>query len=340
MTLKEIAKRANVSTSTVSRIINSKDNSFASESVRNRVWEIIKETGYVPNRSARSLRLTNGETVKTISSKTIACIFARTKNPIDNPFFSHVARAIEQQALSMEYVVAYSFSTFDIDDISVLNRITSNTVDGVVVLGRFSNEIMLFLKRHYKNIVYVGLNSIDVSWDQVICDGYDAAITAMRYLIEGGHKKIAYVGETTNEVRYTAYFDALSNANLPFDKKLVSDCDSSGTGGYYGAEELLRNNPDLPDAIFCTNDITAITAMKYLREKGIKSPKDISIVGIDDIEIAQFVSPMLTTVSIPKNELGQMAVKVLVDRIEKGHRLAMKVVLPHKLIVRESSKKS
>ena len=322
-----------MSPSTVSRILNSPDNSFASEEVRNRVWQVVQSVGYTPNETARNLRMKKND--KKLPSKTIACIFARTKNPMDNPFFSQIARAIEQQAISMGYVVSYSFSAFDIENTSIIERIVSTSVDGVVVLGKFSTNIMRFLNHHYKNIIYVGLNNIDVCWDQVICDGYEAAICAMRYLIKMGHHSIAYLGEIKNEVRFQAYADALAETGIKLDKKLMVDCESGGSGGYTGALALLKSDAAV-SAIFCINDITAIAAIKYIRERKLNVPKDISVISIDDIEMAQYVTPMLTTVKIPKSELGKMAVKTLVDRIERGHRLSMKVTLPHNLIIRES----
>ena len=335
MTLKDVARLANVSTSTVSRIINSKDNSFASEAVRNRVWEIIKSTGYVPNVTARNLRLRD-ITEHTRASNSIACIFARVKKTIDNPFFTQIARAVEQQALAMGYVMTYSFTAFDIENIAILDKIMTGPVDGMVVLGRFDVATTRFLKKYTNNFVYVGLNGIDFDCDQVLCDGYEAALSAMDYLVNQGHKTIAYLGETKHEVRYKAYIHALEKAGIPIESRLAINCESSSNGGYNGIQQLLDTNPTPPSAIFCINDITAIAAMKRLREAGLKIPQDVSVISIDDIEMAQYVAPMLTTVGIPKTELGAMAAKILIDRIEKGHKLPTKIHLPHKLVIRES----
>jgi len=334
MTLREIAKLANVSPSTVSRILNSKDNNFASEAVRDRVWEIVKSTGYVPNAVARNLRMNSESKLK--PAKTIACILANVKAAVDNPFFAQVARAVEQQALFMECVVAYSCSIFDMDDDAVMEKIISTPVDGIVILGRMDKPMVKLIKKHKKNVVYIGVNSIEADWDQVICDGHDVADRAMRYLIEEGHKNIGYLGETKDEIRYTAYIKALTAVGIPIEKSWIINCPPRGDGGYVGADALIKNNKIMPSAVFCVNDITAISALKRFREEGLKVPRDISIIGIDDIEMAQYVSPMLTTVEIPKTELGQIAVKILIDRIDKGHKVPMKITLPHKLVIRES----
>lgn len=336
MTLKEIASRAGVSVSTVSRVLNSSDDSFGSREVRERIWKLVKETGYVPNKSARSLRM--GES-HTESSGVISCIFGRTKTPADNPFFAQIARAIEQQALQMGYVVNSSYSIFDLKDTNILKTITTMKTDGAIVLGMFGAETRTLLERIYKNIVYTGLNSVDAQWDQVNCDGYQVGLTAMNHLLDLGHTRVAYVGETKNEIRFSAYKDALEQRGLPLDMSLVSNCPLDGASGYVGAEKLLQQSSPGPTAIFCGNDITALAVLRKLAELKKKVPADISVIGVDNIELSEYISPMLTTVGVPKEEMGQMAVRILIDRINKQHRLPMRVVLPHKLVIRESTAK-
>lgn len=336
MTLKEIAQRAGVSVSTVSRIINSPDDSFARKSVRNKVWEIIRETGYIPNQSARELKRNKSET-SSLHAHTLTCILGRNKNPEDNPFFAQVARAVEQQALSMGYVVSTAYSIFDIHNRALLQKIQSVKTDGAIILGRLDSKTHQFFDKYYKHIVYVGRNLIDAEWDQVICDGYEATQTALRHLIGSGHKRIGYIGETENEVRYQAYLDAVRENQLESGGDLIGRCQQDCTGGFSGASYLLKSADPLPTAVFCATDVTAIAAIKRFSEAGIKIPEQLSVVSMDDIELAQYVSPMLTTVSMPKTEMGKLAVRILIDRINKGHRLPMKVYLPHKLLIREST---
>lgn len=334
MTLKEIASRAGVSVSTVSRIINSPDDSFASKKVRDRVWAIVKETEYVPNPWARALRQPNDELVR---SHTIACIYGRSKTSSDNPFFANIARAMEQQALSMGYVISCTYSIYDVQEKDFLQCIPSNVTEGAIVLGRFNSNIKNLLKKRYKNLVYTGLNYIDAEWDQVVCDGYDAAETALMHLIRSGHRHIGYIGETDNEIRFEAYKAILQREGIRIDWTVVSDCLQDSSGGYQGAEKLVKSAAELPTAVFCANDTTAIAALKRFSELGISIPKKMSLISIDDIEMAQYVTPMLTSVAVPKEELGKMAVQTLIGRINKGHRLPVKIVLPHKLIIREST---
>ena len=338
VTLKDIANRAGVSVSTVSRIINSPDDSFATKAVRDRVWEIVKETGYIPNQAARELKQKKKETRLT-RTYTITCILGRTKTYEDNPFFAQVARAIEHQALSMGHAVATSYSILDLDHPELIQRINSVQTDGVIILGRFNSRTYDFFTKHYKNIGYVGRNVIPENLDQVICDGYEATKTAVQYLLDNGHRHIGYIGETVSEVRYQAFLDTLRENGLDCPVDLISRSTQDGTGGYLGARRLMETAKQLPTAVFCATDVSAIAAIRCFKEAGIKVPQQLSVISIDDIELAQYVSPMLTTVSMPKIEMGRIAVRTLIDRINKVHKLPMKILLPHKLIVRESTAK-
>lgn len=335
MTLKDIAKRAGVSISTVSRIINSEDDSFARKEIRDKVWEIIRETEYVPNQTAIDLKH-NKNRGNAKNQLTLTCILGRTKNLEDNPFFAQVARAVEQKALSLGYVVSLSYSILDINNTELLKKIESIKTDGAIVIGRFDIGTLKFLKEHYKNIVYVGRNIIDTDIDQVICDGYEATRTALNYLIQCGHKRIGYIGETINEARFRAYQSILAEEKLDNDSNLVCSCYQNGVGDWSGVDVLLQKATPKPTAVFCATDIAAVSTIQQFTKAGIKIPQDISIVSMDDIELAGYISPMLTTISMPKSELGGIAVQTLTNRINKVHKLPMRIFLPYKLSIRES----
>lgn len=333
--LKDIAEKAGVSVSTVSRVINSPDGSFATAEVRDRVWQVIRETGYTPNNVARQLRM--GETSKrSMPTKTIACVFGRARTPADNPFFSEVVRAIEQQALKMGYVVVAVYTLLDFQNKALLEKVASVSTDGVIVVGRFDERMRAFFEHTYRYLVYTGLNAMDSDIDQVISDGYAAAEAAIRYLYSLGHRRIGYIGETDEEVRYDSYRDTLRDLGLTYDASLVCSCPLEKKGGFEGASRMLANAKKKPTAVFCANDITAIAVIQCFMQAGLKVPEDISVMGIDNIDVAQYMNPMLTTVEVPKMELGKNAVRLLIDRIENGKTIPMTIKLPYRLIVRES----
>ena len=332
MTLKDIAHAAGVSISTVSRILNGNSTNAASKEVQNKIWEIARAGGYIPNSSAQALK--TGSSVKK-HNNSIACIYARSMDAKNDAFFSTLTRSIEQEALKEGFIVKYSFSAYDIQNPATLHQIKNNEVDGVAVLGRCDKETLKFLKHHFKKVVYAGLNALDAEYDQIICDGYAVATEAMEYLLQLGHVRVGYIGEMQKEVRYTAYRDTLKKHNIPFDKNLVTNVPISSDGGYQGAKRILGLTKDIT-AFFCINDITAIGALKAIQDCNYKIPEDISVISMDDIDISQYVTPMLTTMHIPIDEIGRMTAKILIDRIKNGHSLPLKISLPFYLVRRES----
>ena len=312
MTLKEIAKEAGVSISTVSRVINKNSTNAASKEVQDRIWEIVRRTGYTPNSTARDLKMGGTDSPEPLS-RSIACLFARTEDSKSDLFFSTLARSIEQEAFKHNYVLKYSFTAIDIHHPNTFRLITDNHVDGVVVLGRCDKQTLSFLKKYFNCVAYTGLNILDAKYDQVISDGYQASLTAMNHLMSLGHTRIGYIGETRDEDRYTGYCTALNT----------------------GARQLIDRGVDV-SALFCSNDVTAIGAMRAIQETGCRIPEDVSIISIDDIDTAQYLSPMLTTIHMPVEEMGQMTAKILIDRIEGGHRLPIRMNLPYYLASRES----
>ncbi len=332
MTLKDIANAAGVSISTVSRILNGKSINAASKEVQDKIWEIARAGGYTPNASAQSLK--SGTSVRKLT-KSIACIYARSTDAKNDAFFSTLTRSIEQEALKEGFIVKYSFSAYDIHNPAIHHQIVNNEVDGVAVLGRCDKETLKFLKLHFKKVVYAGLNALDAEYDQVICDGYAVATDAMEHLFGLGHVRTGYIGEVQKEVRYFAYRDALKKHHLPLDHNLVTNVPISSDDGYQGAKRILERSKDVT-AFFCINDITAIGALKAIQDCNYKIPEEISVISMDDIDISQYVSPMLTTMHIPIEEIGKMTAKILIDRINNGHSLPLKISLPYYLVKRES----
>lgn len=334
MTLKEIAREAGVSISTVSRVINKNTTNAASKEVQDRIWEIVRRTGYTPNSTARDLKKGACEGTEPLS-RAMACLFARAEDSKSDLFFSTLARSIEQEAFKRGYVLKYSFTAIDIHHPNTFRLITDNHVDGVVVLGRCDKQTLSFLKKYFNCVAYTGLNTLEARYDQIISDGCQAAMAAVNHLAGLGHARIGYIGETRAEDRYKGYCAALSEKGLPFRKEYVADVPLSSEGGYRGARQLIERGADVT-ALFCGNDITAIGAMRAIQETGCRIPDDVSVISIDDIDTAQYLSPMLTTIHMPVEEMGQMTAKILIDRIEGGHSLPMKVSLPFYLANRES----
>ena len=171
--------------------------------------------------------------------------------------------------------------------------------------------------------------------DSVICSGYDAITTIVDYLHSIGHRKICYLGETKCEQRYTSYVDSLKRLDLPFDKSSVIDVLFTPSDSYSGLKHALNNGLDCT-VIICANNASAAGVIKALREARKSIPRDISIVGINDVESTCYLETMLTTISIPYDEMGKHVVRLLLDRINHGHYAPVKLYIPSRLVVRDS----
>lgn len=343
ITLKDIAKRAEVSVSTVSRIINNDTTRPASAETTARVWRIVHELNYVPNQTARQLiHMVKGEN-STVKKKSIGCLVASCEDTFGDPFFSEVISGINAEIVAQGYVMEYNFpiSPQGTMDAALFNNIVTRKVDGAVMLGRVESDMLKMLKSNIPHLVYCGLNYIDDDITQVICDAFQGIFTVVEYLISLGHKRIGFLGTTNlekkliNERRYLAYEKAMKDNGMAVDKQYVCDVPLSFEGGYQKMSEIIRRG-DYASAYCCANDVTAIGAMRAILEQGLKIPQDISITGFDDIQIANYTVPSLSTVHTLKEEMGKLAVRTLVDCIDGKSSLPVRINFPYDLVIRES----
>jgi len=331
-TQKEIAKAAGVSVSTVSRVLGGMGEKAASPQVVRRIWETAKKLGYAPNPAARALR--RGEKAAGEPPR-IVTLLARVTDTESDPFFRALAQAVDEEilrqgcpllpALTLEQGMERGF-----------RRLERLRPDGLVLLGRCSGEAARRLGRRWPAIA-AGLNPSGQSEvDQVLCSGREAARMAMEHLLGQGHTRIAYLGECNVENRYSGYRETLREKGLPFLRELVQEARQTEEGGEKGVLPLLAL-PEPPTAIFCANDSVAIGAVRGLRKKGLSVPGDMAIISVDDIAPAGMVHPRLTTIHIPKDDMGRLAVRLLLDRLQGGHSETLRLNLPCRLVVRESA---
>jgi DNA-binding LacI/PurR family transcriptional regulator len=206
--------------------------------------------------------------------------------------------------------------------------------DGLIIIGKCAQKALKALKRHEKNIVSINRNSTNYEVDEVLCDGKKIAVTAIDYLVKCGHKKIGYVGDCHSETRFEGYQQAQIHYHLESDIDYIFDTTPNEDHGYEAMEYFLKQS-DPPTGIYCANDILAIGMLKCLNKRRNRFYMP-SIVSSDDIAEAQYTTPMLTTVSLPKNEMVRFALILLLDRIQGGHRIVSRLEMEGTLIVRES----
>lgn len=344
--LKDVAEAAGVSVSTVSRVINGDRERPASAGTTEKIWAIVKELGYIPNQSAKNL--VKGEGTRQEGKGSIGCIYTSTIDVKTDPFFSCIGIGIQQTLREKGYEMAYALSTYNMDFSKIYNHIVNHPTEGIIVTGRFENDILDLIKKQSNHIVYAGVNAVNAGFDEVLCDGYTGAKTALRHLLERGHRSIGYVGylhdqdkegALVNEHRYSAYLDFMKEQNLTVDERWVVHTRLRTTGAYEAMNDYLQkiDQSAMPSCFYCANDATAFGVMKALQVHGIKIPEEVAIIGLDNVEMAQFVTPTLSSVSIPRKSLGIQAVQLLVDQIEHDRKYPLRVDLPFELVVRESS---
>lgn len=333
MTLKEIAAKAGVSISTVSRVVNSKNDKAASPEVCNRIWQIVRESGYTPNANAQNLQMGSAYAPQQPRGK-IYVVFSRKVDTYIDPFFTDLMHAIEKEAFSRKYPIQTILSDEELRNLST-GSIEKHS--SAVILGQINDSNLSFLKTRFRYLAYVGLNALPESAmiDQVLCSGYKAARAAVAYLSGLGHRCIYYIGETQNEERYQGYLDEMKSRGIPTKPEYVRNTKLSPQCGYECMVQTLAQKGNCT-AIFCANDDTAIGVVRALLEHGVRIPGDISVIGMDDIEVSRYLSPMLTTVHIPTEEMGKQAAKLIIDRMEGGHKTPMKIIFPSSVSPRES----
>lgn len=333
MTIKDVAIHAGVSISTVSRVVNGKEEKCASHEVRQRIWQAVNELGYVPNKSAIELKQIEKNKVE---SGRIFIYLARLKTDRVNSYFEELSEKVKEECLAQGMKIGKVIKGDETAEF-LKQKIQISKNDGLIVLGKHDVVPREFLSLFSKRVTYIALNNVELNFDQVMCDGKEATEVAMKTLYENNHRRIAYVGEIIDEIRYVAYKNFLISKNIEMPRDYAIGTTMTEKGGLVGVAKFLeiRNRPT---AIFCANDVTAIGVIKALRLSGIKVPEEVSVISIDNIKAVEKEMPILTTVEIPLKELGSCAVKVLCDRINGGHKVRMKVILPVTLIKRTSVK--
>ena len=330
MTLKEIAAEAGVSVSTVSRVINKSGKSPAGKEVRKRILEIAQRTGYTPNAHARNLKMhsvrENGN-----ACRSIACLFAQAADIGSELARAVLVKGMEEEARIHDYSLKYSLSSLDGFLPPAFDMMANSSVDGIAVIGGSladtdsTGQYLCHLsQRTPRHIIYTGFEYLDAGLDQIVCDGQRAASDAADRLGGRGYS-----------VPFLGYCASLKEHGIPCRESCVKLVPISMEGGYLGAGELLKSGLS-PTACLCSNDVIAIGAMRAIREFGLTVPGDISIISMDDINVGQYLDPTLTTIHLPLAEMGRMTAKILIDRIEGGHHLPMKIVLPYHMVERES----
>lgn len=329
VTIKDVAKLANVSITTVSRVLNDTGHSVSSET-KERVLKSIQELGFYPNAMARGLHQNK--------TKTIGLII----QDISNPYYPSIVRGVEDGAQELGYTVILANAYRSRERTTrYLNVLREKRVDGIIFTGggvvKDAVEEKFFEHTHIATVV-IG-KSCNNKLPAVQVNNVQASREACEHLIKLGHRKIVTItgpaGSTTAIDRLEGYNQALRHHGIEVQDDWIIQGNFEFDSGYRAVDKFPEVGPDKVTALFAHNDMMAIGAMKALEEKGLKVPQDIAVMGFDNIPLSSFVTPVLSTVTVPVYELGRTSMKILSDMLA-GLEVSRITTLPTKLTLRQS----
>lgn len=327
-TMKDVARLAGVSTSTVSHVIN--NNRFVSEAVREKVTSAVSQLNYAPSALARSLKLNQ--------TRTIGMLLTASSNP----FYSEVVRGVERSCYERGYSLVLCNTEGDEDRMNrSLETLLQKRVDGLLIMCTESHLPSAELLNRYPSIPSVMMDwapfegSSDIIQDNSLLGGE----MATRHLIARGYTRIACIAgpqdKTPARLRLEGYRQAMASAGLPVPEGYIVSSDFEFQGGFNAMNTLLSLNP-LPQAVFTCNDAMAVGVYHALYQAGMSIPGDMAVMGYDDIELARYMTPPLSTIHQPKDELGELAIDTLLHRLAAPGGSQQLLVLTPELIERAS----
>ncbi|MFC5473612.1 LacI family DNA-binding transcriptional regulator [Paraherbaspirillum soli] len=327
-TMKQVAEKSGVSTTTVSHVIN--NTRVVSEDVRQRVLTVIQEMRYVPSAVARSL--------KNDRTNTIGMMIPNNSNP----YFAEVIQGIEDASFKLGYNIILCNSYDDPrKQLEYIRVLMEKRIDGLILVSSGSDsELTRLLADEQLPKVLVDREVTGIAADFIEADHEQGGYLATKYLLDLGHRDIACVSGPKDLLpsrdRVTGYLRALREAGVNLHMSWLVHSDFTSQGGYTATQQLLAL-PNRPSAVFFGNDLMAIGGICAATEAGVRIPADLTVMGYDDIALASFSNPPLTTIAQPKHEIGELTARILVDRIMNEHLPLRRELLQPTLIVRKST---
>jgi len=332
VTISDVAREAGVSLMTVSRAIN--DKGEISPSTRQHVLEVIERLGYRPSRIAQGLATQRTGTIGLVVPD------------IANPFFSDLARGAEDRAHVAGYhILVCNAGESPQRELSVLASLEEKRVDGLVLCSsRLHDSALREALAYHPAAVLVNRRLAGADVGVVVLADEEGARLATQHLLESGHRAVGFLAgpltSYSSRQRSKGYRAALAAAGIAGNPGWVHACSYEVTGGRETTRALLAEHPELT-ALFCYNDLVAVGALQACADLGLRVPDDVAIAGFDDIPMAALVTPPLTTCRVPRHELGERAMGLLLDRIDGGQRGQVEgcqeIVLDPELVVRASA---
>ena len=327
MRIKDIAREAGVSTATVSHVIN--NTKYVSDATREKVQRAIDKFNYHPNAHAQMLALGKSKMIGLLVSD------------ISNPFFPEIIKSIEAAVFDAGFHLILLNTNYQPERaIEYVRRLLQMKVAGIILMiAEFDHTLIDEFKHKKTSVVFHDLGVVGEKMSNIILDYAVGIDEAVRHLVSLGHSRIVHIAGSheihSAGVRQRAFANAMLK-HFPESEVKIYEGDFRFEGGRHAAHQILAE-PELPTAIVVANDLMALGAMQEFKSAGLCIPKDISIVGFDDIAFASLAEPALTTVCSPRVEIGRRAFEALALTMEKPHQQGVEVRIPTYLIERKST---
>lgn len=329
VTIRDVARAADVSVATVSRVFNGKGQ--VRDSTREHVRRVASQLGYLPNEIARSL--SNGRT------STLGVIL-----PVPHgEFFSEIIRGLDEAAQRSEYHLLISSSHHRLEDTEAALRVLRGRVDGLVIMSPHIEAGLLMERiRAPYPVVFISSEVQAAVCDAFVVQNYEGGRAVTRHLVEEGHRRIAVIKGPDNNLevreRLRGYHDALAEAGLEPDAALEFEAAFTQESGYVAARQIIQLD-ERPTAVFAFNDYMAIGALRAFHEEGLAVPQDVALAGFDGIPSSLFTCPPLTTVNVPAYDLGRRVMQRLIAQVDADEPAPAEAIsLPTALEVRASTR--
>ncbi|SEO53385.1 LacI family DNA-binding transcriptional regulator [Paenibacillus sp. OV219] len=328
--IKDVARLAGVSVTTVSRVLNGEK--YVKDDLKQRVYVAIEELGYAPSQIARSL----------VRNKTN--LIGVIVPDITSSFYATILSSIEEAASANDYNLLVCNISENIDkEHKYLNVFQEMRVEGIIIMHEKINEDIRNLIQKMKiPVIFSSVKPMEQEFVSVIVDDYKAAYDATNYLIGLGHESIGFIGGdmrdiTSGQNRYSGYRNALTNSGIKIIHEHIRFGDYKVKSGYEQMKALLRVKQPLT-AVFAVSDDMAVGAMNCIRDNGLRVPEDISVMGFDGSQLTELTRPTLTSMEQPIHEMGKVTMRVLLSQVETGEVPTSDIILEHRLVARDSCK--
>ena len=327
ITLTELARKAGVSTATVSRALTNSDHPM-NEATRQRILKLAQESGYQPNQVARSLR--------TNTTKTIGILVEN----ILSPFIAPIIRGIQDTLKPAGYLGLIINTDWDEQvEMESLHILNNRQIDGIIFVATWYRDTSLLEQMTKKPYAFVHRHFNSYSPNSVLADDRSGARLAVGHLADLGHRRIAFLSGPADwdasRFRLQGYLEELAARGLPYDEQLVTVGSWEVDGGHQAVQQLLTVQ-DPPTAVFAGNDMIALGAIQGAQDMGLQIPQDLAVVGYDNLEFTGFIRPSITTVNLPCHEMGIASAELLLRLMNREIHSSEPIEVPGQLIVRES----